>query len=243
MGLLPKKVGFAISKALKRDGKKWPIHVRKYVLRGDDFRIEDDRARTLKKENGELELEMLREPDKTVSVGYEYFTNRNDGKEEVELLKPARGSFLPIKNSLKGEEKTVYHCSGCSKKYVGSKPDECERCNVKSFDSGTEYSGLDVDKIHDVKNWKLWAEKEFREDAKIVEIDEKKWWESPKIQAAILFFGAGLFFTLVGFGYGQVWTEKAVKAFEEIQRQQAAQNLLPLIGFKVKLWKKQLIKN
>jgi hypothetical protein len=97
----------------------------------------------------------------------------------------------------------------------------------KSFDTSvasytTEEERENYDITHDALEYVLgvstyleWAEQDYDDSAKIVETSEDKWYEQPKIQAAMLFVGAGLFFVLASVAQGELYYKDVAKRLAE----------------------------
>jgi len=93
---------------LEKTGKikeKWPIVIRVYRKGGDNYNLSKvTRGRTLREEDGTIELEVLDSPLKSSEVPYEHFTDRKDGVDELEIVRHTRENFSPLKKEIKVDD-------------------------------------------------------------------------------------------------------------------------------------------
>lgn len=166
--------------------KVYPVKVEKHRIQGqkDPSEIDGDvnivlegmdRGRTLVDDNGNMKFELLNEQHAEGLVKYEDFNQDLGDSKYACVLMVDRKNFVPAQRTW-------------------------------SFDEDFEGSGVsELEYVLKTPRMKEMAINQFEEDSKIVETDEDKWWENPKMQSAILFVGAGLFFVLASFAQGELY--------------------------------------
>jgi len=162
--------------------KVYPVLVEKHQMidhGGDDGKtlklVGLDRGRTLVQEDGRKKFELLGEPNVEGFVAYEDFNQDIEGSKYVSLAIDDRDNILPLSRHYNIDED-----------FEGTGIGELEYCVQ-------------------VNRRKEWAIRDFQESASIVESGTEKWWQKPKMQSAILFIGAGLFFVLMAFAASELY--------------------------------------
>jgi hypothetical protein len=187
MSSLLRRLRFNYARLTRRLDKKWPIHVRIHQVKGDQAVTYDRRARTLIEENGEKTLDIYKEGD-TLSVPYKYFSNRKDGKEEIELLKADRDVFIPVPTDINFKDidpETFEEEEG----FDEEKAEEDGESQLLEMEEA-------VDRIVDINEWRRYAENLYNENADTVETeDQESWWHENAnyIGVGIMLVGAGIF--------------------------------------------------
>jgi hypothetical protein len=165
--------------------KIYPVTVEKYRVQGKTIVFDEiDKGRTLVQEDGTKKFDLLNEPHAEGLVKYEDFQDTTGSDNFVSLCMITRDEFVPLNKK--------FDTSVSS--YIGE--EEREQYDI-SHDS-LEY-------VLGVSTYLNWAEQSFQDSAKIVETSDDKWYEQPKIQAAMLFVGAGLFFVLASVAQGELY--------------------------------------
>lgn len=84
-----------------------------------------------------------------------------------------------------------------------------------------------IEKIYDIEQMKKTAINDFEQKSRVVESEDEHWIHNRTVQALLVFFGAGLFFVLLGIGYSRVVSQPLLDAVNQLQ---ASQNMIPVIG-------------
>jgi len=168
--------------------KVYPVKVEKHRIQGkkDPSEIDGDvdtvlegidRGRTLIDDDGNMKFELMNEPQAEGLVKYEDFSQDLGDTKYVAVLMVDRKNFVPAQRTW-------------------------------NFADDFENSGVsELEYVLKTPKMKEHAVNQFEEDSKIVETDEKKWWQNPKMQSAILFIGAGLFFVLLAFARSEFYVQ------------------------------------
>jgi len=165
--------------------KVYPVKVEKHRVQGDEILFDEmDRGRTLVDDDGHKVFELLNENQAEGLVKYEDFEQSLKGDNYVALCMVNRDKFVPLRRNYNLSKET----------YLNDQ--EIEDFNVDQ--NSLEY-------ILSVSTFLEWADNHIEQSWKITETDEKKWWQQPKMQSAILFIGAGLFFVLVAFARSELY--------------------------------------
>jgi len=91
-----------------------------------------------------------------------------------------------------------------------------------------------VEKIYDIEQMKKTALNDFEHKTNVVENDEEHWIHDKRVQALIIFMGAGLFFVMLGIGYSRVITQPVLNKLNQLNLESTSQSLIPLIGFTIR---------
>lgn len=173
--------------------KVFPVKVEKHRVVNDSkgeptLKLEGlDRGRTLVDENGNKKFELLNERRAEGLVKYEDFNQDLGSEKYVSIAVTDRDTIVPLERS-----------------YNYVKNIEENEKNVNALEYALVTNRL-----------KEWAISDYEQSAKIVETDNKEWWEQPKLQAAMLFAGAGLFFIFLGYAAGEVLIPDLLEALQE----------------------------
>lgn len=190
---------------LGKTEKVYPVKVEKHRVQGDDIIFDEmDRGRTLVDDKGNKVFELLNESQAEGLVKYEDFEQSLKGDNYVALCMINRDKFVPLKRSYNLSQDT----------YLSEE-------ELESFD--VEENALEY--VLSVSTFLEWADNHIEQSWKITETDEKKWWQQPKMQSAILFIGAGLFFVLTAFAQSELYLKPATEqmaALESAIRNNAA---------------------
>jgi len=191
---------------LEKTGKiknKWPVVIRIYRKAGENsYQLSKvTRGRSLREEDGKIELEILDSPLKSSEVPYEYFTNRKDGVDELEIVRHTRESFSPLMKNIKVQE-------------TGENIDEDE-------------TG-EVEKIYDLEQMKKTLVTDWENKVEISKNEDEHWIHDKRVQALIVFMGAGIFFVMLGIGYSKIVTKPLL---EKVNQLDTASNILPVLVF------------
>jgi len=166
--------------------KVYPVQVEKHRIQGqkNPSQVDEnvnitapvlDRGRTLIDDQGNKKFELMNEPHAEGLVKYEDFNQDLENQPFVSVLMIDRETFVPGQRSW-------------------------------NFDDSFEGSYVsELEYVLKTPRMKEMAVNQFEEDSKIVETNTEKWWQQPKIQSAILFVGAGVFFILAGFAQGELY--------------------------------------
>jgi len=133
---------------------------------------------------------------KSAEIPYEYFTNRDDGVDELEIVRHTRENFSPLMKNIEGESEEDGEVS-------------------------------EIDRIYKLEDMKKTLVDDWEKKTKITEDDDEHWIHDRRVQALIVFFGAGIFFVMLGIGYSKIVTKPLLEAVNEIQ---ASQSIIPVLG-------------
>ena len=173
--------------------KVFPVKVEKHRVVNDSdgkptLKLEGlDRGRTLVDENGNKKFQLLNERRAEGLVKYEDFNQDLGSEKYVSIAVTDRDTIVPLERS-----------------YNYEKNIEDNAKNVNALEYALVTNRL-----------KEWSISDFEQSAKIVETDNKKWWKQPKLQAAMMFGGAGLFFIFIGYAAGEVMIPDLLEALQE----------------------------
>lgn len=165
--------------------KVYPVQVEKHRVKGDKIVFDEfDRGRTLVDDDGNKKFDLKNEEHAEGLVKYEDFEQSLKGDDYVALCMINRDKFAPLKRTYNLDPSTY----------------ETEE-NIQQFD--IEENSLEY--VLSVSTFLEWADNHIEQSWKITETDEEKWWQKPKMQSAILFIGAGLFFVLTSFAQSELY--------------------------------------
>lgn len=166
--------------------KVYPVQVEKQRIQGqkDPSDVDGDvnvvldgldRGRTLIDNQGNKVFELMNEPQAEGLVKYEDFNQDLGNSKYASILMVDRENFVPAQRTW-------------------------------NFEDDFEDSGVsELEYVLKTPRMKEMAINQFEEDSRIVETDNDKWWQDPKIKSAFLFVGAGLFFILASFAQGELY--------------------------------------
>jgi len=167
--------------------KVYPVKVEKHRVQGDEIVFDEmDRGRTLVDNQGHKVFELLNESQAEGLVKYEDFEKSLKGDNYVAVCMVNRDKFVPLK-----------------REYNISKETYLNEDELKTYD--VDQNALEY--VLSVSTFLEWADNHIEQSWKITETDEKKWWQNPKMQSAILFIGAGLFFVLLAFARSEFYVQ------------------------------------
>lgn len=200
------KLRFKLSKALGRDRKNWPVTVHKIEQHGSGLKISVDRGRRIQNpETDEREYEFMKESQVTIPIERKYLQTGPGNHPLLYVVK------------ISGEDKDYYIPVDPSLDF--DLPEEAEQ--YVEDDQKISFLVKHSEFIKVAKN-------ELEKHYSITQEEQDKWYQDPMIQAAILFFGAGLFFFFAAMGYSKMITQpfiEASKNFPEI-----ATGMIPLMA-------------
>lgn len=201
---------FNIRKALKMDRKKWPVDVYKFERRGENWVLSRDRGRRVKNpETGDFEYQFLKEDETTSSISYEHLSTDKNGVDTLFVAKPEKGAFFPLNPDFTVEE------------------------DQEENEEAPE--NVDMDWVMEFSNFIQAGKKELDRSYKIVQTEEKAWYEDPMVQAVAAFVGFGIFMVLAGIGYSKMIQEGTLAAVNQLGNQiDSLKNLLPLLMLRMK---------
>jgi len=175
--------------------KIYPVTVEKYRVVGDKIVFDEiDKGRTLVEEDGTKKFDLLNEPHAEGLVKYEDFQDTLSSGNFISLCMITRDEFVPLNKRFDTSVQS----------YLSD--EELEQYDIKH--DALEY-------VLGVSTYLNWAEQSFQDSAKIVETSTDKWYEQPKIQAAMLFVGAGLFFVLASVAQGELYYKDVAQRLAE----------------------------
>jgi len=167
--------------------KVYPVKVEKHRVQGDEIVFDEmDRGRILVDNQGHKVFELLNESQAEGLVKYEDFEKSLKGDNYVAVCMVNRDKFVPLK-----------------REYNISKETYLNEDELKTYD--VDQNALEY--VLSVSTFLEWADNHIEQSWKITETDEKKWWQNPKMQSAILFIGAGLFFVLLAFARSEFYVQ------------------------------------
>lgn len=201
---------FNIRKALNMDRKKWPVDVYKFERRGENWVLSKDRGRRVKNpETGDFEYQFLKEDETTSSISYEHLSTDKNGVDTLFLAKPEKGAFFPLNPEFE--------------------------VNEDNEDDEETPNNVDMKWVMEFSNFIQAGKKELDRSYKIVQTDEKNWYEDPMVQAVAAFVGFGIFMVLAGIGYSKMIQEGTMAAVAELTRQvEALKGFIPLLALKLR---------
>jgi hypothetical protein len=165
--------------------KVYPVQVEKHRVQGDEIVFDEmDRGRTMVDDQGNKHFELLNERKAEGLVKYEDFEKTKKGDNYVSLAMITRDKFVPL-----------------NREYNLSQDTYLDEDQLQDFD--VEENSLEY--VLSVSTFLEWADQHIEQSWKITETDTEKWWQQPKMQSAILFIGAGLFFVLTAFAQGELY--------------------------------------
>lgn len=165
--------------------KVYPVKVEKHRVQGNEIVFDEmDRGRTLVDDKGNKIFELLNESQAEGLVKYEDFEKSLKGDNYVALCMVNRDKFVPL-----------------NREYNLNKDTYLSESELENFD--VEENALEY--VLSVSTFLEWADNHIEQSWKITETDDKKWWQNPKMQSAILFIGAGLFFVLLAFARSELY--------------------------------------
>jgi len=197
-----------------------------------------DRGRTLVDDQGNMKFQLQNEPHAEGLVKYEDFNQDLEDTKHATVLMVDRQHFVPMPPQYQfvADTEDIKQMKKCRKRIseinenLKDLEDSEDNPSVNELELKEEkkeheykleklkkkyfYEGTGVSKIEYVlktPRMKEMAINQFEEDSKIVETDKKKWWQNPKMQSAILFVGAGLFFVLASFAQGELYYKDVAK--------------------------------
>lgn len=203
---------FNIRKALNRDRKKWPVDIYKFERRGNQWTLTRDRGRRVKNpETGDYEYEFLKEEATTASISYEHIQTDKNGVDYIFIAKPEKNAYFPLKPDFEIKE---------DENLIGDKKD------------------VDMNWVMDQSNFIEAGKRDLERSYKIVQTEDKNWYEDPMVQAVAAFVGFGIFMVLSGIGYSKMIVEGATTAVDQLAKQidqaENLKNLLPVLAWNVK---------
>jgi len=177
--------------------KVYPVKVEKHRVQGNDIIFDEmDRGRTLVDDNGGKTFELMGENQAEGLVKYEDFEKSLKDDNYVSLCMVTRDKFVPLHREYNLDKET----------YLDA--DELETFDVE--ENALEY-------VLSVSTFLEWADQHIEQSWKITETDDKKWWQKPKMQSAILFVGAGLFFVLASFAQGELYMKELAENMASLE--------------------------